>query len=40
MEKFDSVIVDAPCSNIGIIRRKPELKLYYNDFILKNNIYL
>ncbi len=26
VEKFDKVLVDAPCSGLGIIRRKPELK--------------
>ncbi len=26
IEKFDKVLVDAPCSGLGIIRRKPELK--------------
>ncbi len=25
-EKFDKVIVDAPCSGLGIIRRKPDIK--------------
>ena len=26
IEEFDKVLVDAPCSGLGIIRRKPELK--------------
>ena len=26
IEKFDKVLVDAPCTGLGIIRRKPELK--------------
>lgn len=26
IEKFDTVLVDAPCSGFGIIRRKPEIK--------------
>lgn len=26
LEKFDTVLVDAPCSGFGIIRRKPEIK--------------
>ncbi len=26
LEKFDYCIVDVPCSNTGIIRRKPEIK--------------
>ncbi|WFD09099.1 16S rRNA (cytosine(967)-C(5))-methyltransferase RsmB [Tepidibacter hydrothermalis] len=26
LEKFDAVLVDAPCSGFGIIRRKPEIK--------------
>ncbi|SHJ58271.1 16S rRNA (cytosine(967)-C(5))-methyltransferase RsmB [Tepidibacter formicigenes] len=29
LEKFDYVLVDAPCSGFGIIRRKPEIK--YKD---------
>lgn len=26
-EKFDYILVDAPCSGIGVIKRKPEIKL-------------
>ena len=31
--KFDYVLVDAPCSGLGVIKRKPEIKLYrtYED---------
>lgn len=27
LEKFDKVLVDVPCSGLGIIRRKPDIKL-------------
>lgn len=27
INKFDKILVDAPCSGLGIIRRKPEIKL-------------
>lgn len=27
-EEFDYILVDAPCSGLGVIRRKPEIKLY------------
>ena len=39
-ENFDVVVVDAPCSNTGIIRRKPELKIFFNDFHMKHNVFL
>ncbi len=29
-EEFDRILVDAPCSGLGLIRRKPELK-YFRD---------
>ena len=25
-EKFDKILVDAPCSGLGLMRRKPEVK--------------
>lgn len=25
-EKFDRILVDAPCSGIGLIRRKPDIR--------------
>lgn len=28
IDKFDYVLVDAPCSGLGVIKRKPEIKLY------------
>ncbi|MDP4091054.1 MAG: 16S rRNA (cytosine(967)-C(5))-methyltransferase RsmB, partial [Bacillota bacterium] len=28
VEKFDRVLVDAPCSGLGIIRKKPEIKWF------------
>ena len=34
VEKADYVIADVPCSGLGIIRRKPEIK--YNKTDLKN----
>ena len=34
-DKFDYILVDAPCSGIGVIKRKPEIKLYrtMNDIV-------
>ncbi|GAA3323416.1 hypothetical protein GCM10020331_047200 [Ectobacillus funiculus] len=26
-ESFDKILVDAPCSGFGVIRRKPDIKL-------------
>lgn len=31
LNKVDKVLVDAPCSGLGIIRRKPEIKYHKND---------
>jgi 16S rRNA (cytosine967-C5)-methyltransferase len=36
--QFDYCIVDVPCSNSGIIRRKPELKYAINDEAIKKLI--
>lgn len=30
VEKADRVLVDAPCSGLGVIRRKPEIKYKKN----------
>lgn len=30
IDKFDRVLVDAPCSGLGIIKRKPEIKYFKN----------
>ena len=31
IEKFDYILVDAPCSGSGIVSRKPEIKLYRTE---------
>ena len=34
--KFDRILVDAPCSGLGLIRRKPELRYFRQPEDLKN----
>jgi 16S rRNA (cytosine967-C5)-methyltransferase len=34
LESFDGILVDAPCSGLGVLRRKPEIKM----FITPNDI--
>lgn len=31
MEKFDIVLIDAPCSGLGTAQRRPEIKLFYEE---------
>ncbi|MGF0039239.1 16S rRNA (cytosine(967)-C(5))-methyltransferase RsmB [Peptoniphilaceae bacterium SGI.131] len=35
-EKFDYILVDAPCSGLGVIRRKPEIKIQRTLKDIKN----
>jgi 16S rRNA (cytosine967-C5)-methyltransferase len=37
MGKFDKILVDAPCSSIGVIRKNPDIKYKYNSADLLNN---
>lgn len=34
--KFDYILVDAPCSGLGVIKRKPEIKLFRSIEDIKN----
>jgi len=34
--KFDRILVDAPCSGLGLIRRKPELRYFRKEEDLQN----
>lgn len=36
LEKFDYCLLDAPCSGLGLIRRKPEIKINRKEEDLKN----
>lgn len=36
IDKMDKVLVDAPCSGVGTLRRHPYLKSWYNTSSLKN----
>ena len=35
--KFDKILVDAPCSSIGVIRKNPDIKYKYSAADLANN---
>jgi len=35
--KFDKILVDAPCSSIGVIRKNPDIKYKYTASDLSNN---
>ncbi|NLC10917.1 MAG: 16S rRNA (cytosine(967)-C(5))-methyltransferase RsmB [Firmicutes bacterium] len=37
---FSKVLVDAPCSGVGVIRRKPDIKWRLNESIFKENALL
>ena len=37
MGKFDKILVDAPCSSIGVIRKNPDIKYKYTAADLSNN---
>ena len=37
MGKFDKILVDAPCSSIGVIRKNPDIKYKYSAADLANN---
>ncbi|KAF5276151.1 hypothetical protein FQR65_LT16469 [Abscondita terminalis] len=36
---FDFILLDAPCSGIGVIKRKPEIKFQKENSIFKDNLY-
>ncbi len=37
MGKFDKILLDAPCSSIGVIRKNPDIKYKYTASDLSNN---
>lgn len=38
--KMDWVIVDAPCTGTGTLRRNPDIKLKFNEEWIKKNVLL
>jgi len=40
LNKIDWVIVDAPCTGVGTLRRNPDIKLRFNEDYLKKNTIL
>ncbi|EIA21684.1 ribosomal RNA small subunit methyltransferase, partial [Candidatus Arthromitus sp. SFB-2] len=38
IDKADKVLVDAPCSGLGVINKKPEIKWFKNTYDLKEII--
>ena len=40
MGKMDWVIVDAPCTGTGTLRRNPDIKIKFNEQWIKSNVIL
>jgi 16S rRNA (cytosine967-C5)-methyltransferase len=40
INKADWIIIDAPCTGVGTLRRNPDIKLRFNDDYLKKNTLL